>query len=213
MSTVALINETGISSEFMKTVQTADQIFLDKVLAAWKRDPITLITTTPSDPKMPRVRITEQLPKSNAMGYHIAPGGTPTSIVSPRKSYPLFGRYNAKAHLIGKGTIAVIAHELIEMLLDPLLKSVSPTPDKDDHHWMLEIADHCYGEYFEITVNGHACVLPNVTLPAYYDLNAKGPYTLMELMGQKSVVTAPYGRTPLWYAYYIDEHGNEIQVH
>lgn len=201
---------------------------LNQVLAMWA--PAWGIATTAvlTSPKPDMViRITDTNRHKGAYGYHTVEAGVPTSYCSPRAIGRTYGHYTpafwtkAKKNLLGKvttpatmihgelfteGLVSVIIHEALEMLADAHIDTYSK-PDLQGRDWLVEVCDHMSGFYSTLKVNGNVCVIPNATLPSYYDLNGKAPYDLFKK------VSTPFSRqAPKFYGYYKDSTGKLVAL-
>jgi hypothetical protein len=150
-------------------------------------------------------------PAVRAYGYHELLNGQPIAYIlaGSFKTAPL-GKFRKGLSFKGKvisqdryqeGTAAIVFHEVIEMLIDPTITNISK-PDSKGRTWLMEPADHVRGGLYKIVAkDGRDVIAPDWTLPAFYDLNAKGPYSYLNL------ATAPFTLTPTGYAYYKDATG------
>ncbi|CAB4122250.1 hypothetical protein UFOVP27_125 [uncultured Caudovirales phage] len=197
----------------MKTMVKVVQGFCNKVTTAWKQPAVT-VTTIPT-PGAWLIHLTEIKRSIGALGYHTIEGGIPTAYVSLKAvNGKLWGKYYKPLVIKGKtirsatysaGIVSVICHEVAEMLCDPAIATLS-SKDSKGRQWLVEVCDHCYGSYDLVTVDGNVCIIPDVTTPAFYDLKAKGPYTLY------NAIAAPFTMTAKGYGYYKDASGKLIKL-
>jgi hypothetical protein len=213
MTNICLVNDVNISDADMKTLVKAVQGFCDKVTAAWKQSAVTVTTTT--TPGAWLIHLTETKRVTGALGYHTVEGGLPVAYISFKAVVSkLWGKYYKPLVIKGKtirgatytaGLVSVICHEVAEMLCDPVIATLS-AKDSQGRQWLVEVCDHCYGSNDLVTVDGNVCIIPDVTTPAFYDLKAKGPYTLY------NAVTAPFTMTAKGYGYYKDASGKLVKI-
>lgn len=213
MTTLALINDEGISSADMQTLATALKTFCDKVTAAWNLPAVSVVTAP--TPGAWVIHLTEAKRMQGALGYHNVESGLPVAYVSLKavvgklwgRYYParFFKKIQISPAIYSEGLISVICHEVAEMLCDPAINTVS-AKDSQGRQWLVEVCDHCAGSYSTITVNGNVCVLPDVTTPAFYDVNGKAPFTLF------NSVKAPFTMTPKGYGYYKSATGALVRL-
>ena len=213
MTNICLVNDVSIADADMKTLVKGVQAFCDKVTGAWKQPSVT-VTTTPT-PGAWLVHLTETKRQLGALGYHTVEAGLPVAYISFKAVVnKLWGKYYKPLIIKGKtireavytpGIITVICHEVAEMLCDPAIKTLSPV-DSQGRQWLVEVCDHCYGSNSVETYDGNICIIPDVTTPAFYDLKAKGPYTLL------NAVTAPFTMTAKGYGYYKDVTGKLVKI-
>jgi len=213
MTTLALINDEAISAADMKTLAKALKNFCDRVTTAWNLQPVTVVTTP--TPGAWVIHLTEAKRAQGALGYHTVESSLPVAYVSLKAVssklwgifYParFFKKMQISPAIYLQGLITVICHEVAEMLCDPAISTVS-AKDSQERQWLVEVCDHCYGSFATITVDGKVCVLPDVTTPAFYDLHAKGPYTIFDS------VKAPFTMTPKGYGYYKNATGALVKI-
>jgi hypothetical protein len=206
---IRLINDAGISDADFATITKAVQEFVPMVLNAWGIGNVPVLSGGNPEPGDWLVYCTDKNRHLGAAGYHTVAGGVPISYCSPKASGRLFGKYIKPLVIKGKtihgafyttGLVTTLCHEIAEMLCDPFIKSVSPV-DAKNRKWLVEVCDHVFGSYRNIVVDGKDCIIPDVTTPAFYDLNAKGPYSIFDS------TIAPFIMTPKGYAYWVDEKG------
>jgi len=213
MTTLALINDEAISAADMQTLAKALKNFCDRVTTAWNLPAVTVVTTP--TPGAWTIHLTEAKRVTGALGYHTVEAGVPVAYVSLKAVssklwgiyYParFFKKLQISPAIYSQGLITVLCHEVAEMLCDPVINNVSGK-DAQGRQWLIEVCDHCYGSYATITVDGKVCVLPDVTTPAFYDLNGKAPYTIFDS------VKAPFTMTPKGYGYYKSSTGALVKI-
>lgn len=220
--TVAVLNEAKLPDStiaiYVRELQNAIALLKTK----WTLPDVT-VTTVKSQGAW-EVSITNLNRRTGADGWHnVSPTGLAYAYITPGTlAYP-FGTYRAGAlrRLIGKtwfpikpeylrsGCLTVLIHETLEMLVDPALKTVSTTPDKLGHNWLIEVCSTAvFGTYFhhQDPVTKQDCVLPNFAFPSAFDLNGKA---LFDYLG---VLKAPFTTTPKSYPYWVDKSGKLIKV-
>ena len=95
-----------------------------------------------------------------------------------------------------------------------LFRSVDPTlqftaVDPSGKKWIVEICDHSNASFdLPVTIGTVTTdvVAPDFTLPSYYSLKGKGPYSYLNLP------TSPFYLGAKSYATYIDIKGTKIPV-
>lgn len=214
MITLRLINDNAVTDADFQTLAKGVEEFVPLVTNAWKIKEVSVVAGgTPVDGDW-LIYITEKNRHLGAAGYHDTLNGYPVAYCSPKASGRLFGTYikplvvkgkTIHGSIITSGLITTICHEIAEMLCDPYIKTVSST-DAKGRKWLVEVADHAFGSFKVITVNGKNLVLPDITTPAFYDLNAAAPYSIF------NACIAPFVMTPKGYAYYMDANGKLVKV-
>ena len=209
---VQLVNQAGIADNDFHTLVTAADYFASLVTKAWNAPALT-VTADVGDWV---IYVTDSNRQLGAAGYHKVIAGKPTGYVSPKASgSSLFGiYYPAKilksinktiAERYVSGLVTVVCHELAEMICDPLIQTYSK-PDLLGRQWLIEVGDHAFGGFFNKTFFGKVCVFPDITTPAFYDLNGKAPFSIANLL------TAPFKMAPKGYAFYKDSTGKLVKV-
>ena len=96
----------------------------------------------------------------------------------------LFGTYYKPVMSRGKvlfparcrsGLTDIIQHEVIEMLADPLIKTLSE-PDSLGHQWLVEPADPLDGVFHMEVIDGKQVIFCAFAYPAFYKLGSLGPW-------------------------------------
>lgn len=213
MTTICLVNDVSISTTDMATLVKAVQSYCNLITDAWKQKRV-VVTTTPTEGAW-LIHLTETKRHTGALGYHTVEAGIPVAYVSFKAVVSkLWGKYFKPLTIKGKvirqatyspGIVSVICHEVAEMLCDPVIQTLSPV-DSLGRQWLVEVGDHCSGSYALVPVDGNICLIPDATVPAFYNLKAKGPYTLY------NAVTAPFTMTAKGYGYYKDASGKLIKL-
>jgi hypothetical protein len=168
------------------------------VTDAWQKEPVE-ITTNPYDPKVCNFHLTDEKINRHAYGFHTYENQVPQAYISPymnriqakfvaRRSQNIFGvvkehpDFIIRGKLIRKGRptdltfgfISVVLHELAELLVDPGINLWKPWGDKQV---LVENADHVNGFHFFRVIQGVKVVMPDFTLPSFYDPAGKAPYS------------------------------------
>ena len=225
MRQVVLIDEVGVALVDMRNLVIAAQHYADLVAKAWNCEPVT-VSTTPSKGAW-NIYLTERLRARTSKGHHNVDKATglPFAWVSSAsvggKPYGTYLKEHiTKPLVVGgvtmrpsrirpavyrDGIISIICDELGEMMIDPILKTFS-APDSMGRSWLVEISAHCYGKFFALTIAGKVCVFHDFTLPSYYDLNGKAPFTF------NNALRAPFERTRTSYAYYLNASGQLVKI-
>lgn len=176
------------------------------------------------------IYITKRNRKLGIAGYHtVENGNKPVIYIAPRTDR--FGFFKAgkpavpavPARKIGAitlrarpavaarpaqirgGQLATVAHEVAEVLGDPLIATYS-NPDALGHKYLREITDPMHGLYYREVINGVDCILPINVLPNWYELDSQGPY---DTAGWSK---APFQKAPRGYAFWVDKFGKFFKV-
>ena len=207
---IQLINQAGIADADFQTITQAVSYFTPLVTKAWNLVDASVVT----DAGDWVVYVTEAKRHTGAAGYHKVEGGKVVAYCSPRASGRLFGTYIKPLIIKGKqihpglstpGLVSVICHEIAEMLCDPQIDNYSK-PDSQGRAWLIEVGDHCFGNYFNKVFNNQTCIFPDITTPAFYDLKGKAPFTI------GNTLSAPFTMSAKGYAYYKDATGKLVKV-
>lgn len=212
--TIRLINDCNIPATDFDTVTKSLQYFVPLVTNAWKIPGVTVVNGGTPVAGDWLVYATEKFRHASAAGYHSTIDGVPVSYCSLRASGRLFGTFNKGLVLRGKritvdrytpGLVTTLAHEIAEMLCDPQIATVSAV-DKQARAWLVEVCDHCFGSYSKFTIGAVNCILPDVTTPAFYNLQGVAPYSI------NAACPAPFTMTPKGYAFYKDATGTLVKI-
>ena len=205
---IRLVNEDLLNDREMLILSRAVDHFLPQINTGWSVDSKQVHAPTDKEWK---VVISDAKRHQGAAGYHTVENGNPIAYCSPKASGRLFGTYHPPFVLRGKtlsgerflpGLITTICHELAEMLMDPVVTNFSPK-DAKGRSWLIEVADPVAFSYLHWTdpVTQTICVLPDVVLPPFYDLQGKAPFSL------RQSISAPFTLAPRGYAYWRDDKG------
>ena len=157
-------------------------------------------------------------------------GGEPTSYISPSALlHNIYGTYTAPHWSVAlwnlartkitraakqtsparyrEGIVTVLVHELMEMLADSYIDTVS-SPDSTGAAWLIEVADHVSGTYYLDTTDPlHPCIISGATFPSYYSLKGIKPFDTCEFC------TTPFDTTsPTFYGYIKSAAGALIKI-
>ena len=92
----------------------------------------------------------------------------------------------------------MLVHEIMEMIADAHINTYS-SQDACNESWLVEVCDHVSGNYIIEQINSIVAVLPDATLPSYYDLNGVAPFDL------SGTSKTPFDtNSPSFYGYAID---------
>lgn len=214
MINLTFVNESQLlSPSDAATMASALGIFTTQVCVAWNLGDSSVGIAPSRSPNGWNVCVVDKFPNPavRAYGYHELLNGQPIAYIlaGSFKTAPL-GKFRKGLSFKGKvisqdryqeGTAAIVFHEVIEMLIDPTITNISK-PDSKGRTWLMEPADHVRGGLYKIVAkDGRDVIAPDWTLPAFYDLSAKAPYSYLNL------ATAPFTLTPTGYGYYRDVHG------
>jgi hypothetical protein len=214
MKTLTFVNESKIlTTPDANAIASALGTFVGQVCTAWGLGDTAVGISNTRSANGWNVCVVDEFPNRmiKAYGYHELLNGLPIAYIRAGSfaTAPL-GKFRKgltfKNIVISKdryqqGTAAIVFHEVIEMLVDPNINNVSK-PDSKGRTWLLEPADHVRGGLYKITASdGRDVIAPDWTLPAFYDLTAKGPYSYLNL------ATAPFTLTSTGYGYYKDANG------
>ena len=157
-----------------------------------------------------KVYITNRNRRTGAAGYHIVERGKPVAYILPNTKFNRFGVYRKP---IGRfpayyrsGCLEVICHEIAEILGDPLITTFS-APDSQGRNWLREIADPVAGSHYMRVINGVNCVLPDIVLPSFYEVNGVAPYSLGESVKAPFTLYVKGG-----YGYWRDFMGRFLKI-
>ena len=210
MATIRLINDNELNEADFGAVTAAVAHFVPLVTKAWGLPTMAVVGGGLVQPGDWVVNITEKNKLSGANGYHEVVNGTPVAYCSLRSIGRTYGTYLKPLQINGKlihpaiyseGLVTVICHEIAEMLCDPQVNTYSK-PDAQGRPWLIEVCDHVFGSYSFYSVNGKICVLPDITTPAFYEVNSKGPYSIF------GGAIAPFTMSKSGYGFYKDTAGN-----
>ena len=175
------------------------------------------------------IYITKRNRKLGIAGYHAVENGKPVIYVLPRtdrfgyfrkgapaKPYvparkigtftlPARPAVPAKPDTLRPAQLSTVAHEVAEVLGDPLIQTYS-SPDSLGRKYLREITDPIHGFVYNEVINGVNCILPINALPNWYELGSEGPYDTA------GWAKAPFQKAPKGYAYYIGKLGQFIKV-
>jgi len=211
-------DESGMTASELETTRLAIIEYL-KALSPWNFGDSEITINGDGVP----IYITTRKAKIGTLGYHNVENGKPAIYVYPR---PIkFGRYRPPVAAIASktigsytrkpkpavpayyaaGQISTIAHEVAEVLGNPLVTTQS-NPDSLGHNYLREITYPVHGIYYKVTVNGIDCVLPDTVLPNWYELGSSAPYDVT------GYCTAPFQKAPRGYAYWVNKLGKLVKV-
>lgn len=215
MNVLNIVNESKriIGKQDLLTLAQLLSDMSAKVTVAWGL-PMANILPAPARGSGWNVVIVDKFPNltmQKNLGYHEVVNGQPIAYIRADcyGSRSIFGTYSPAFKIKGiqlhgsrltPGLLTVAAHELAEMLVDPMVDKLS-LPDAKGQSWVLEVCDHTVG-FWRSIVNNVSGILPDFTTPAFYDLNrGVKPY---------SYLNAPL--TPMVlikgaYGYYRDKLG------
>jgi hypothetical protein len=214
MNTITFVNESkSLNQADANAIASALGIFVGQVCTAWGLGDTAVAISNTRSTNGWNVCIVDKFPNPvvNAYGYHEVINGQPIAYIRADSfaTAPL-GKFRKGISIRGKvisqdryqqGTAAVVFHEVVEMLVDPNITHVS-APDKQGRTWLMEPADHVRGGLYKITArDGRDVIAPDWTLPSYYDVNGKAPYSYL------NAVTTPFTLTPTGYGFYKDATG------
>ena len=215
MATVVnLVNESKLlADKDAQALGVALKTFVSQVCHAWNINDVVVTQSPARVPSAWNVCIVDKFPNpamgAIALGYHETLNGVPISYIraGTYRTAPL-GRFRKGLTVKGKiirqdryqeGTAAIVFHEVVEMLVDPLIGFYKTSPSGKS--WVVEPADHVKGNYYRIDGGGVDVIAPDWTEPSFYDVNGKAPYSFM------NIPTAPFTMTPQGYGYYKDATG------
>jgi len=216
---INVVNESStVTTIELMTIEGALSSFANQVIAAWQLSPMTTVCSGRRVAGEWNVCIVDHFPNpamtATALGYHEVVNGFPIAYIRANAygSRSPFGRYIKPITFLGKqltkatyspGVATVAMHELAEMLIDPTIDRYKT--DSKGRNWLMEVCDHTVGSY-AINYAGTNVVAPDFTLPSFYDVKAKQPYSLL------NVPPMPFYLVPGAYAYYKDATGTHKVV-
>lgn len=189
MTTILMTNERNIAPTDFATVVKAVQMRVSDFASKWGMNQV-IVTADPLVKYDMKIRVTEQNRHMGAKGYHGVENGIPTAYVSLNACIgKLFGTYTPPIISRGifhkgqvlfparcrSGLVDIIQHEAVEMLADPLVKTLS-TPDGLGHQWLVEPADPVDGVFDMQVVDGKQVVFCDFVFPNFYQLGSTGPW-------------------------------------
>lgn len=213
MTTLTVVNESKVAknSDVMILAQ-AIAVFAQQVCTAWGLPALNVIYGTTRGTGW-NICIVDQFPNpamtATAYGYHEVVNGQPIGYVRQNSfgSRSMFGFYLAPLIIKGKqitpqmttvGVASVAMHEVAEMIVDPNINQFAK--DSLGRNWLMEICDHTTGNY-AINVSKTNVVSPDFTIPAFYKVGAKGPYSYL------NTPKAPFTLVKGAYGYYQSSTG------
>ena len=228
MTSICLLNEANINTaEFSKMVKGA-QLFVNEVTKAKNLPTIEVITSPVAGSQL--VHFTMSKRHTSAAAYHAVENGVPVAYVLPlgkpfgeytpavvRWLTKLVGKVRVNVSILTKrpasfrpGIITEACHELVEFIVNPFLDQYS-VPDYQGHEWFLEPADHVFGTFFKMDVDGTSEIFPNFTLDAFYQSQATPPtFTKLDYCG---IVNTPFSMTLKGYGYCKGPNGTLVKLH
>ena len=190
MTVILISNERNIAPADFATIVKATQMRVSDFATKWNLGRVTLTQDATIKCDM-KIRVTDQFRHTGAKGYHgVDANGIPTAFCSPSASLnKLFGgytppilsrilRFKGKVLYPAKlksGLTDIIQHEAVEMLADPLVKTLS-SPDGNSHCWLVEPADPVDGVFDMQVVDGKQIIFCDFVFSNYYQLGSTGPW-------------------------------------
>lgn len=184
MTTICITNERNIAPSDFATILNAVQMRVSSFADKWALGQVT-VTGSDATPFDMRIRVTDKNRHTGAKGYHGVENGIPTAYCSPNASInKLFGTYRKAIMSRGKvlypakltsGLTDIIQHEAVEMLADPLVKTLSE-PDGNSHQWLVEPADPVDGVFDMQVVDGKQVIFCDFVLPSFYKIAGVAPF-------------------------------------
>ena len=188
---VSLVNEVSLTDAQMQTIFLALDAHAKKVEIAYGLPRTVLALGKKENWQNANFYLTEKQPagitNGMALAYRVVENGIPTVYASYRKSGKLFGRY-AKPFVLkgrtvsparmGNGYITVLAHELSELIVAPMLDQFSGV-DSTGKSWRKEVCDPVLGAYYFANISGQDCVLPDFVLPSFWDTKGVAPFSYL----------------------------------
>ena len=211
---LTFVNESKVlSAPDAASISSALGIFTAQVTKAWGLEEMSVVQAPTRSANGWNVCVVDHFPTSTmAYGYHEVLNGQPIAYIlaGSFRTAPL-GKYRPavkfkniliRQEAYQQGTAAIVFHEVVEMLVDPGINTVSK-PDSKGRTWLMEPADHVRGLLYRITAkDGRDVIAPNWTLPSFYDVHGVAPYSYVPS------VTTPFTLTPEGYGYWKDANGN-----
>jgi len=214
--TITLVNEsTTVTHTDALRISLALNTFAEQVCKAWSL-PAHTVGLGQSRVDGWNLCIVDKFPNpamaKTALGYHEVLNGYPIGYILAQPygaQRPALGRYVKPITFLGKqltkpsylpGLVTVMAHELAEMLIDPEINMTKT--DSKGRNWLMEVCDHTVGLIAAtLPIGSSMPVLPDFTLPSFYDVKGKPPYSLL------NVPPMPFYLVPGAYGYYKDANG------
>lgn len=221
MANLTLVNESKKVSDadFLILVE-ATKKYVPLVTKAWGLPPMTVKGSKTRIAGDWNVVILDSFPNramnSVATGYHEVKDNTPISYVRTFTKFTFGGWYKGSIikgivkrapKVVYDGISTTLLHEVAEMLVDPYL--TLRKQDAQGRNWMVEVCDHSHYSFdLPTTLNGVTTdvIAPDFTLPAFYSIGAKGPYSY------QNNPKAPFTLGTGCYGYYEDANKKLIKL-
>ena len=217
---LALINDAGVSDEVIAVYKTVLEEQIAELKTKWNLPEVDV--TTVAEAGAWTAIITTKGRKLGADGYHnVTRAGIPFALIVPgSETYP-YGtyRYGKAAFKIGtklfparaeykrSGVLTVLVHEVIEMLVDPLVKTRTEQTDPQGRKWLIEVCStSVMGGYYMKKIAGKLCILPNFSYPSAYDSQGVAPFDYMGVLKKPWTVTAKS------YPYQLTDEGKLVKI-
>lgn len=214
-----------ITTNEFRLLVAAMKRYVPMVCSAWGKPVPGIQYSNRRYDGMWNVLVTDQNRQSGAYGYHTVENGYPTAYVSPTacgvttgygRETAIFGAYMPKSTYLPKGFLlpglaAVLAHEVAEMLVDPMIDTWFQ--DADKNYWLCEVGDQANSTHFPLAITARIglrnvtreIVFADFALPSFYTPNGVFPYTMTGKGPQK-----PFDHIPGNYAYIRDITGARL---
>ena len=216
---LALITDADIPADVMAVYKTVLEEQIAELKTKWPLPEVEVITV--AEPGAWTAIITTQGRKLGADGYHnVTRAGIPFALIVPGTGRNPYGTYRygrlafkigsvlfpARAEYKRSGVLTILVHEVIEMLVDPFLKTASK-PDSKGRKWLIEVCStSVMGGYYMKKIAGKNCILANYSYPSAYELCGVAPFDHM------GVLKAPFTVTAKSYPYQITDEGKLVKI-
>ena len=217
---LALINDGGVPDDVMAVYKTVLEVQIAELKTKWPLPEVDVITT--AEPGAWTAIISTKGRKLGADGYHnVTRAGIPFALIVPGSGINPYGTYRlgrlayksgsvlfpARAEYKRSGVLTVLVHEVIEMLVDPFLKTRTEQADPQGRRWLIEVCStSVMGGYYMKKIAGQLCILPNFSYPSAYDSQGVAPFDYM------GVLKKPWTVTARSYPYQLTDEGKLVKI-
>jgi hypothetical protein len=216
---LTLINDGAVPEDVIAVYKTVLETEIAELKTKWPLPEVEV--TTVVQPGDWTAIITTKGRKLGADGYHnVTRAGIPFALIVPGSGKAPYGTYRAgrlafkigkvlfpaRAEYMRSGVLTVLVHEVLELLVDPFLKTASK-PDSKGRKWLIEICStSVMGGYHMKKIAGKNCVLANISYPSAYELDGVAPFDYMGVLKEPFTVTAKS------YPYQITDEGKLVKI-
>lgn len=216
---IRIINSSKrLSTADLGTLVKAMTVYTAAVAKAWNMSAPTITVGQPDPTATINAFLVEEFPAgapTNALGYHNVSAFMTDGIkrtacyINVALTMPAsvthitpFGTYLPKYGIISQGSLSeCLSHELAEAMIDPNINTFK-YDSATNKSWLVEVGDHAHAYRWVVPIKTSLvattnCIVADFTLPSFYSLTAKAPYSYT---GQ---VKAPFQLDNGCYAYTV----------